>query len=78
MAEAVVTIKLTPGELLTLDEALRLYVYLGQRLDDTTNLTPFDGYNWCMTGKEFKRRANQAGQIRKEVSLWPVLCSPPT
>ena len=69
MATATVTLKLSPGELHTLDEALRLYVYVGYQPPLVVLGCPFEHYTWGMNCEELRARAGQAEAIREQIGL---------
>ena len=69
MAAATVTLKLSPGELHTLDEALRLYVYVGYQPPLVVIGRPFEHYTWGMSCEEVRVRAIQAEEIREQIGL---------
>lgn len=69
MATATVTIKVTPAELHTIDEALRLYVYVGHQPPLIVMGKPFEHYTWSTDREELRDRADQAEALRKDISL---------
>lgn len=69
MVAATVTLKLSPGELHTLDEALRLFVYVGYQPPLIVLGEPFGHYTWNMTLDEIRARAEQAEDIRGQIGL---------
>lgn len=69
MGTAIVTIKMTPAELHTIDEALRLYAYVGHQPPLIVMGEPFKHYTWNMDHEELWDRADQAEALRKDISL---------
>ena len=69
MATATVTFKLSPGELYTVDEALRLYAYIGHQPPLVVLGKPFEHYTWNATLDVIRQRAQQAEEIREQIGL---------
>ena len=69
MANATVTIKASPGELRTIDEALRLYVFVGHLPSLVVLGKPFEHYTWDANLDELRARADQAEEIRNQIGL---------
>ena len=67
--QATVTIKLTSEELRTLDEALRLFVYVGHQPPLVVMGRPFEHYTWDMPLDEVRLRADDAEEMRRQLGL---------
>lgn len=71
MAQATVSLKVTPNELQIIDEALKMYTYACRNIHRDDRAHPLNGLklNLSIGGNDHRRLAAHADEIRRDIGL---------